>query len=584
RVWEQEMTSTLSRAGIKYTLVDDSHFKNAGLLGDKLLGYYLTEDQGALTSVFGTNERLRYIIPFREPEEIRQYLWEISETRPGSLLVYGDDGEKFGGWPGTHEWVYEKGWLDRFFRMLQENRDWIELITPGEALNRFTPSGKIYIPDSSYREMMEWALPLESGKKYEYIESVLKVQPIWNEASAYIRGGFWRNFIYKYPEINHMYSRMLEVSGKIASLKGKAPKKARTLLHKAQCNCPYWHGVFGGIYLNHLRFETYRNLIRADALLNKKITQGEDFIEVEESDFDLDNRPETALHNRWHRLYVQPHHGGRIYEWDYYPARTNLLDTLSRREETYHKTIREAADMQSQENTQSIHDTWKLHDPSIKDHLIYDPYERKSFIDHIMTGEISPRALKRNECREHGRLAQKEYNCTSTVFDDEVMLQMTYDGGVEIDGTAHHLTIEKSVILKKSDPAVSCSYTVTNKGEQALDCRFGTEWNFALLAGQAEDRYYFYEDGSKAGVLAAELQKDGIMRFGVADEWQGLKIGFEFSEPVSLYTFPIETVSQSESAYEKVYQSSVLLPVVHLELGPGDFRTFSFQIIPEHTG
>ena len=46
RVWEQSMTSDLVDAGIEYTMLDDFHFKNAGLTDDQLHGYYLTEDDG----------------------------------------------------------------------------------------------------------------------------------------------------------------------------------------------------------------------------------------------------------------------------------------------------------------------------------------------------------------------------------------------------------------------------------------------------------------------------------------------------------------------------------------------------------
>ena len=46
RVWEQSMTSDLVAAGIQYTMLDDFHFKNAGLSEDQLHGYYLTEDDG----------------------------------------------------------------------------------------------------------------------------------------------------------------------------------------------------------------------------------------------------------------------------------------------------------------------------------------------------------------------------------------------------------------------------------------------------------------------------------------------------------------------------------------------------------
>jgi len=41
---------------------------------------------------------------------------------------------------------------------------------------------------------------------------------------------------------------------------------ARIALWRAQCNCPYWHGVFGGLYLNYLRYAVWHNLIEAERL------------------------------------------------------------------------------------------------------------------------------------------------------------------------------------------------------------------------------------------------------------------------------------------------------------------------------
>ena len=96
RVWEQSLTSDLADAGVRYTLLDDFHFKNAGLDEDQLHGYYITEDDAKLLAVFPGSERLRYTIPFREPEETINYLRPIAEQQPGAVVVFGDDGEKFG--------------------------------------------------------------------------------------------------------------------------------------------------------------------------------------------------------------------------------------------------------------------------------------------------------------------------------------------------------------------------------------------------------------------------------------------------------------------------------------------------------
>jgi len=99
----------LVSAGIRYTLLDDYHFKNAGVAEDELFGYYVTEDEAKLVAVLPGSERLRYLIPFAEPEESINYLRGIAEKHPGAVLFFGDDGEKFGSWPGTKEHVYQNG-------------------------------------------------------------------------------------------------------------------------------------------------------------------------------------------------------------------------------------------------------------------------------------------------------------------------------------------------------------------------------------------------------------------------------------------------------------------------------------------
>ncbi len=44
RVWESSLTSDVAVAGINYTVLDDYHFRAAGLTDQQLTGYYLTED------------------------------------------------------------------------------------------------------------------------------------------------------------------------------------------------------------------------------------------------------------------------------------------------------------------------------------------------------------------------------------------------------------------------------------------------------------------------------------------------------------------------------------------------------------
>ena len=80
---------------------------------------------------------------------------------------------------------------------------------------------------------------------------------------ALIRGAHWRNFLVKYPESNRMHKKMLALS-RSAARRGD-PAAVRRAIGRAQCNDAYWHGVFGGLYLPHLRDAIWRNLAAAEA-------------------------------------------------------------------------------------------------------------------------------------------------------------------------------------------------------------------------------------------------------------------------------------------------------------------------------
>ncbi len=212
RVWEQTLAQDIAAAGIKYTVLDDFHFRNAGLSDDQLHGYYLTEDDGQVVGVFPGSERLRYLIPFANPHETIDHLRGIAERFANTVVVFGDDGEKFGTWPGTWQHVYQEGWLRSFFEALTANHDWVQTTTLAEAHAAATPWGKVYLPDASYREMTEWVLPVDRQCEYEQLARDMQDDPHWPQVKQFMRGGFWRNFKVKYPEANEMYARMMMVS------------------------------------------------------------------------------------------------------------------------------------------------------------------------------------------------------------------------------------------------------------------------------------------------------------------------------------------------------------------------------------
>jgi alpha-amylase len=350
RVWEPDLAADLASAGVEYVLVDDRHFLVTGLERSDLHVPYLTESDGRAVSVLSIDERLRYLVPFRPPEETAAYFQELKEAGH-PLAVLADDGEKFGGWPGTREWVYERGWLDAFLTMLQELRSegTVQLVTPRALLAQVPCGGIVYLPTASYREMEAWALPPRAALRLANLEREVGEERLAGPEGALIRGGHWRGFLARYPEANRLHKKMVTLS-RLCRDRGNPPD-ARRAIGRAQCNDAYWHGVFGGLYLPHLRRALWAELARAEGLLRR----GES-LAWETLDIDFDGRDEIWIHSSSFSAIVSPARGGAIEELTYFTSRVNVVDVLTRRVEAYHEAHGGHPHAAADSGTPSIHD------------------------------------------------------------------------------------------------------------------------------------------------------------------------------------------------------------------------------------
>ena len=582
RVWEQAFVSDLVDAGMEFTLLDDSHFSAAGVRAEKMHGYYLSEDEGRLLKIFPDNETLRYQIPFTDPVETIHYLKQIADHHPHSVVVFGDDGEKFGAWPGTYDHVYRDGWLRRFLDLLRQNSDWLKVTTLGESVDTVSPMGSCYLPDASYREMNEWALSSERQLELSHLKDKFSEDEEFERLKPYLRGGFWRNFRVKYSELNEMYSRMLLVSSRLQSLEATGVDaedlpvlhEARTELYRAQCNCPYWHGAFGGLYLPHLRNAIFKHLISADSLLEKINHRDNNWLEVEAADFNLNARKEIRLAS--HRLvsFLSPAHGGHLYELDIRGAKHNLLATLCRRPEPYHDIIRQAAQEQGGQNGDDIgkiHNAVRFKQPGLEQKLQYDNTPRKSLMDHFYQPGVDLDTVI-NGGGELGDFVEGVYLSSVRRTDDECDVRMSRKGHVG----PYEVEVTKTVSLSKSAAGtLVVQYELSNLPTE-VPLHFGVEFNFAGMAAGASDRYYYNHLGKQLGQLESKLDLEKIDRIGLVDEWLGLDAALDLSSPASIWTFPIETISQSEGGYELVHQSSVVIP--HWEFVADDEGRWSVTI------
>ncbi len=597
RVWEASFVQDLAAAGIEYTVVDDFHMKKAGLTEDQLFGYVATEDNGAMMGVFPGSEKMRYWIPFHEPKETVEYCKKIRKTHPHAILVFGDDGEKFGTWPGTHTHVYKNGWLETFFDALVENAKDIRVVTLAEAYDEVKPLQKLYVPECSYREMTEWVLPAHRLMEYESaVKDLQKDDPLWQRLRGFLSGANWRNFKVKYPETNEMYARMMYVSCRLAELETRVLKEkrntpemlqtldaARADLYRGQCNCSYWHGAFGGVYLPVLRDAVYSHLIAADTRLDeiqRKLDGTLPAISVEIGDFDFDLHPELRVMNGEMTAWLSPHRGGTLYELDIPRVPHNLLATLARREEAYHRKIL-LHRPEHDGDFASIHDRVVFKQEGLQNRLQYDGYLRKSMTDLFFPPGTTLEDLFLGNALPGEDFAGKPYSVKATETETACEITFSRSGeAVAVNGETHEIRIVKTFRTQAGEPGFRVHYQLQHLPQDAV-FHFGSEFHFAGMPANCDDRYFYAEiltgieemDTATAaknatevparrnlGHLGTRLDLVDAQLLGLVDEWLKLDVRVTLSRPARVWTYPVETVSNSEGGFELVHQSVAVVP------------------------
>lgn len=576
RIWEPSLPLLLSEAGVDFTICDTTHFQWAGLPVDTIRGYYITEKIGRTVAVFPIDRKLRYTIPFHDTEETVSRLVDLAETDPGRIITYADDGEKFGVWPGTYNLVYERQWLRRFFEQLGDHPERIRFIHFGEVLDSEPPEGRVMLPVASYLEMTRWALPARAGADLQALTDDLNNRNEWESFEPFIRGGFWDNFLVKYSESNLMYKRMLRISAKVAALPAQSPEgqAARRSLYRGQCNCAYWHGLFGGLYLNYLRDAVTRNLLEAQNIADRTL-DGSQRLALQVVDFDGDGRDEVVLESDDFDAVIAPSLGAAASLIDLRKPAHAITSVLTRRLEAYHEAVRRiSAQDESEDQVVSIHDIVRAKETGLADHLVLDPWDRMCFQDHFLADSIDLENYRRVCDLPPNDFIQAPYRLVrSEILGDEACVQCRRTGLVHAQDSAYPLTVEKTFVVHRTRPVLRVIYRFT-AGDQPVRTRWGCELNLTLLTKDAPDRQLFVDDEQK--LLDNVASYEGVNGFTLVDGWQKFSLAIDIDRTCDLWHFPVETVNQSEGGYERTYQGSSLTFLTRLNLEPG--QTFETQI------
>jgi alpha-amylase len=568
RVWEPSLPSDLVRGGYAWTILDDNHLRAASVAEDAMWSTFTTDDQGERLTIFGTEQGLRYRIPFGRVDDLIGYLRAHATEDGRRVGMMGDDGEKFGAWPTTYDHCWGEGrWVDRCFEALEASSDWLTPTTPSDWLEREPPVGRIYVPTGSYVEMTEWALPADEAGAFH--DALATARAEGRPEARFLRGGYWRNFQARYREVNDLHKQMLRASAKVAAMPD-GPSRAAAVDHlqRGQSNDCYWHGLFGGIYIVHMRMATLHHLIAAEDLADAAArASGAEPDDAHIGDWDLDGRPDAVIASPAQLLTVDLDEGAGISTWDLRASRVALLAAMRRRPEAYHARLAAhdagvGADTAS--GGVSIHDIVAVKEEGLASYLHYDDHERRGALVRILEPDLDPEALRQATTPDR------------VPVDVAWSLERLGQDRLDVRRDVAGLVLQRRLRIggPRRAPWLEVEVEVENRSGARYAADLGLEWSICLSGGGANPAA-FYEVAGQLGGDPVRSTHDGTADLARADgvvfgnDHDGVRIEATVEPAARITWFPVETVSNSESGFERVYQGSSLVFRWPLNLAAG---------------
>lgn len=522
RVWESSVVPALADSGVRYVMVDDYHFMCTGRPNDNLNGYYSTEEDGRKIDLFPISEALRYRLPFSPAPEVVDYLESLADESGQAAAIYFDDIEKFGIWPETYEWVYERGWLRNFIEGVL-NSPVIKPMRYSEYHAAARTKGVVYLPTASYIEMNEWTMPVPAAHYYADLVAQEKHAQRFEITKPFIRGGIWRNFFMRYSESNWMHKRMLQLSVRYHALpENRKTDEMLQALYEAQANDAYWHGMFGGLYLPHLRRAIYNALIRLEALLDQ--VQSRPALTV--TDIDMDGCEEAFLQNGELQAVIRMDGSASVCEFDAYRLHHNFADTLTRQAEHYHRKVHAQPDhLHGGAGISNPHERVSFKHEITQADLAVDGYRKTLFCDFWST-EAGSEALQ---------YKGEEFGENALSFSTRVQQG----------------EVSKSIALQ--DGCLKVRYAFADMPEG----NFKMEINLAMPSCDGPAGRFRIAENILGG-FGQPLNFSGLRQLALEDDVLGGAVHLYSSTACNFSSYPHFSVSQSEAGFEKIMQAVTL--------------------------
>jgi hypothetical protein len=298
------------------------------------------------------------------------------------------------------------------------------------------------------------------------------------------------------------------------------------LLHLSQANDAYWHGLFGGLYLPHLRRGIYYAMLRLESVLDRV----EPRAAREQLDLDTDGVEEVILQNGELQVIVRLDGAASVVELDSYALAQNFADTLRRHAEHYHrKALAAGGSQHAGEGIASAHDRVTFKHPVGPDDLATDAHGRTIFRDAWVDADGAAHPIDGYVVQPHDG------------FEYALRFRAPCAGGA----------VDKQILMQGGRVTAWYSYAGLPGG------RLRTEICLAMPSCDGFAGRYVLR-GEIPGGFGQALDAEEVTELVLDDRFMRGSVGILTSRPARVRARPLHTVSQSEDGFEKIMQCAVV--------------------------
>ena len=224
----------------------------------------------------------------------------------------------------------------------------------------------------------------------------------------------------------------------------------------------------------------------------------------------------------------------------------------------------------------SIHELVASKETGLSRYLRYDAYERRSSLVHLLAQDVRPEAFAEGQFDEVGDFVDRPFEVVELA---PGRLVVAREGSVSRGSgeAAQAVQVEKRLSLGggRRDPVLGQEVIVRNRSAEPLSLRVGVEWSLMLLGGGGNPAA-FHEVGGQRTPHDSTGSATATGHFSAGNTDVGVMVSTKLSPPGDVWWSPIETVSNSEGGFERIYQGSSVLVSWPVDLGPG--ASFSVSI------